>query len=187
MHIKKIIGKRIYLSPMTGEDAEKYAAFLNDLEVSKGLLMSGAYLTVDGERKWLENPNPSCQDYSIIDIEKEELIGSVGLDGIDLLNSTAELGVAIGNRDYWDKGYGAEAIGLILDYGFRRLNLHSVFLHVYSFNERAVHCYEKVGFKMAGVLRQQVQRGSKFYDRYIMDILADEFYEKHPEFDRNKL
>ncbi|WP_407400202.1 GNAT family N-acetyltransferase [Treponema sp.] len=187
MHIKKLKGNRIYLSPMTPEDALRYTEFLNDLEVTRGLVMSGANVTVDGERSWLSTQSSSNQDYSIIDLASEKLIGSVGLDSIDSLNATAELGIVIGDKDYWNKGYGAEAITLILDYGFRRLNLHSVFLHVYSFNERAVHCYERIGFKKAGVLRQQVQRGGKFYDRYIMDILADEFYEMHPEFDRTIL
>lgn len=187
MHIKKLVGKRIYLSPMTEDDAERYAEFFNDLQVTRGLTLSGANLTIGDERTWLSSHVQANQDYSVIDMETDALIGSVGLDTIDLINSTAEIGIAIGDRNYWDKGYGAEAMCLLLDYGFRRLNLHSVFLHVYSFNERAVNCYKKVGFKMAGVLRGQVQRGGKFYDRYLMDILPDEFYGIHKEFDRNEL
>ncbi len=187
MHVKKLIGKRIFLSPMTPEDAVRYAEFFNDLEVTRGLTLSASYMTVEDERSWLSSHANSNQDYSIIDAGTNELIGSVGLDGIDMLNSTAEMGIVIGDKNYWDKGYGAEAMELLLDFGFRRLNLHSVFLHVYSFNERAVRCYEKVGFKMAGTLRSQVQRGGKFYDRHIMDILADEFYDAHPDFDRDAL
>lgn len=187
MHLKKIIGKRIYLSPMTPEDADRYAEFFNDLEVTRGLTLSASYMSVEDEKSWLSSHVSSNQDYSIIDAKTDSLIGSVGLDGIDMLNSTAEIGIAIGDKNYWDKGYGAEAMELLLDYGFRRLNLHSVFLHVYSFNERAVRCYKKVGFKMAGTLRSQVQRGGKFYDRHLMDILPDEFYQVHSEFSRNEL
>lgn len=186
MRIRKLVGKKCYLSPMTLEDAQRYTEFLNDLEVTNGLILSGANITVDGERSALETLSKG-QDYSIIDLETDALIGSIGLDNIDRNNDTAELGIFIGDKNFWGKGYGGEAIALILDFGFRRLNLHSVMLHVYSFNEKAVKCYEKFGFKMAGKLRDAVRRGGKYYDRYIMDILADEFYRIHPEYDRNLL
>lgn len=187
MHYKKLTGKKCFLSPMTSDDTERYTSFFNDLEVTRGLTLSAANMTEDAERSWLSSPVSSNQDYSIVDIATDKVIGGVGLDSIDMLNRYAELGICIGDKDYWGKGYGTEAIKLILDYGFRRLNLHSVYLHVYSFNERAVHCYENVGFKMAGKLRAQCCRGENFYDRYVMDILSEEFYKKYPEFSKDNL
>lgn len=186
MHIRKLTGKKCYLSPMTEQDAEEYTRFLNDLEVSRGLTLSGFNVTVDGERQAIAQISKG-HDYSIIDIKTEKLIGTVGLDNIDSLNDTAELGIFIGDKDYWNKGYGTEAIKLILDFGFRRLNLHNIMLHVYSFNERAIHCYEKIGFKKAGCLRQSTRRGGKYYDRYLMDILPQEFYSLNTEFNPDEL
>lgn len=186
MYTKKLVGKKCFISPMCSQDAAIYTQWLNDLEVTQNLVLSASCVTEDDERNVIEEISKN-HDYSIIDLESEKLIGSIGLDRFDSINNTAELGIFIGDKNFWGKGYGTEAICLILDFGFRRLNLHSVFLHVYSFNPRAVKCYQKAGFKMAGCLRQAVCRGGKYYDRYLMDILADEFYEQNPDFDRNKL
>ncbi len=189
MRIKKIIGEKVYLSPFNPDDMETYAQFLNDLDVTQYLSLSASYITPESERQYLESPssNTSIQDYSVIDKLTDRLIGSAGLDRIDSLNRSAEFGIFIGDKEYWGRGYGCEAACLVLDYGFRRLNLHTVMLHVYSFNPRAIKCYKKIGFKLAGTLRESVCRGGKYYDRYIMDMTADEFYFAHPEFDRSKM
>ena len=71
---------------------------------------------------------------------------------------------------------------LLMDYGFRALNLHNIGLRVFSFNERALKAYQKTGFKIIGRRREALLRGSVKYDYIYMDILYDEFYEKHPEF-----
>jgi RimJ/RimL family protein N-acetyltransferase len=85
------------------------------------------------------------------------------------------LGIAIGVKTYWGKGYGQEAIRLLLDYGFNLLNLNSVMLGTFSFNERAIHCYRQVGFKEIGRRRQARIIAGKKYDAVLMDILAEEF------------
>jgi len=78
-----------------------------------------------------------------------------------------------------DKGYGTEALSLLLDYGFKALNLHNIFLSVYSFNERAKKSYEKIGFKIIGIKREALLRDMERYDIILMDILPNEFYEKY--------
>lgn len=186
MRIKKLAGKKCYLSPMKTEDAFRYAEFLNDDAVTEGLYLSAMTVTPENEKAFIEKAS-SEYDFSVIDNETDQLIGSVGLDNIDRINDTAEFGIFIGNRNFWNKGYGTEAASLILEYGFRRLNLHSVFLNVFSFNKKAIRCYEKVGFRMIGCRRGAVRRGGKYYDRFMMDILADDFYDLHPEFDRKRL
>jgi RimJ/RimL family protein N-acetyltransferase len=118
-------------------------------------------------------------NYSIIDKNTNELIGTCGFTELDHLNQTAEVGIFIGNKKYWNKGYGSEAITLLLDYGFKALNLHNILIRVYSFNERAKRCYEKVGFKNIGKRREALKRGNKEYDIIYLDILYNEFYEKN--------
>jgi RimJ/RimL family protein N-acetyltransferase len=115
---------------------------------------------------------------SIIDIDNNELIGNCGYSDIDLLNQTAEVGIFIGNKKYWNKGYGTEALSLLLDYGFKALNLHNIFIRVYSFNERARKSYEKTGFKVIGKKREALLRGNERHDIIFMDILYNEFYGK---------
>ena len=88
-------------------------------------------------------------------------MGNCGFIDIDHLNQTAEVGIFIGDKNHWNKGYGTEAITLLLDYGFKSLNLHNIIIRVYSFNERARKCYEKTGFKIIGKRREALQRGNK--------------------------
>ena len=96
---------------------------------------------------------------------------------VDLINQTAELGIFIGEQDDRNKGYGKEAIKLILDYGFNTLNLNNIMLKVYSFNEKAIKTYKKVGFKTFGVRRECRYRDGLVYDTVYMDILKKEFNE----------
>ncbi len=85
------------------------------------------------------------------------------------------LGIAIGDKAYWGQGYGQDATRLLLDYAFNLLNLNSVMLGAFSFNERAINCYRRVGFKEIGRQRQaRIIAGRKF-DVVLMDMLAEEF------------
>ncbi|MDR1148623.1 MAG: GNAT family N-acetyltransferase, partial [Spirochaetaceae bacterium] len=77
------------------------------------------------------------------------------------------------------KGYGSESLTLLVDYGFKALNLHNIGLTVYQFNKRAMASYGKVGFKNMGKKREALKRGSKTYDIIYMDILSNEFYEEN--------
>ncbi len=98
---------------------------------------------------------------------------------IDPINQTAELGILIGEESERGKGYGQEALKLMLDYGFNTLNLYNIYLGVYSFNEQAMACYKKVGFKEAGRLRKAKFHNGKRYDDIKMDMLREEFYENN--------
>jgi RimJ/RimL family protein N-acetyltransferase len=174
MYFKKLIGKKCYLSPMDINDAEKYTEWLNDLEVTSNLSIFHSVINVEIEKEYLENLSKE-HNYSIIDIDTDELIGSCGFIGLDHLNQIAEIGLFIGNKNYWNKGYGTESMNLLLDYGFNALNLNNAMLRVYSFNERAIKMYHKLGFKVIGKRRESLKRGSKIYDEIYMDILAKEY------------
>lgn len=103
------------------------------------------------------------------------LIGHISLHDIDHLNRNAFLGIFIGEEEHRNKGYGAEAIRLVLDYGFRTLNLHNIMLSVHADNYAGIACYKKVGFREAGRRREWVYKDGKYIDRVYMDILAREF------------
>ena len=85
------------------------------------------------------------------------------------------MGIVIGEKAYWSKGYGREAIGLLLDYAFNILNLNSVMLGTFAYNERALRCYRAVGFREIGRRRQAHIVGNRRFDAVLMDILAEEF------------
>ena len=174
-YFKKLVGDRIYLSPRSTEDVEKYTQWLNDFEVTDYIGRSEKIMSLEGEKKYLEeNSNPEAV-FSIVTLDEDKLIGSVGLELINHFNRKATLGIFIGDKDYQSKGYGTEAIRMILDYGFNYLNLHSINLQLMSFNERALKCYKKCGFKENGRTREDAFVNGNYYDTLIMDILEDEF------------
>ena len=176
-HYKKLVGEKCYLSPPSLEDAEKWAEWDNDLEVTIPLGPE-AYTPYplervrEGVRKLMEKER---HIFSIIDLKTEKLIGRCLLFDVDQINRKATFGIDIGDKAYWDQGYGQDATRLILDYGFNLLNLHSVMLGTFSFNQRAIQCYEKVGFKLIGRRREARIIAGEAYDLILMDILDREF------------
>jgi RimJ/RimL family protein N-acetyltransferase len=175
MYFKKMIGKKCYLSPIDQGDAEKFAEWLNDLEVTVHLSFYPGIINTESEKGFLETLSRE-HNYSIINNETNTLIGNCGYINLDHVNQTAEAGIFIGNKNYWNRGYGTEALTLLADYGFKALNLHNIGLRVYAFNERAIACYQRVGFKPAGRRREALLRGQTRSDIVYMDLLADEFY-----------
>ncbi|MDE3228804.1 MAG: GNAT family N-acetyltransferase, partial [Chloroflexota bacterium] len=99
----------------------------------------------------------------------------ISLRDIDLTKGSAELGISIGRKDCWGRGFGTEAITLILDYGFAVLGLHNVMLTTYAYNERALRSYRKIGFTEFGRRREAMRIGEQRYDIVYMDLLRAEF------------
>ena len=91
---------------------------------------------------------------------------------------TATVGIFIGEEENRNKGYGTEALKLLIGYGFDYLNLNNIMLTVYSFNEGAINCYKKVGFKEFGKRRKAVMLKNKRYDIIYMDIIREEYYKE---------
>jgi len=177
MYFKKIIGEKCYLSPINIEDAGKYTEWLNDFEVAKYLLLYRQQITAAKEKEILTKMSERG-DYifAIIDKKTDGLIGNCGFHNINAVNRRAEFGIFIGDKNCQNKGFGTEAGKLLLDFGFNILNLNNILLEVYSFNERAIKAYEKIGFKHIGKQREAKIMGGKKYDKIFMDILASEFW-----------
>lgn len=183
MYFKKLIGDRIYLSPRNPEDVEIFTEWLNDFETTDYIGKSQNLISFNGEKEFLEsNSSPECI-FVIVTLDNDKLIGTVGIENIDHVNRTGTLGIFIGDKDYRSKGYGSEAIRLILEYGFNYLNLKNIKLDAMSFNERALACYRKCGFKEYGRRRKCKFVNGNYYDEVSMDILKEEF---EGDFIRNK-
>ena len=177
--IKKLVGDRIYLSPRGAfdEEIEKFTDWMNDFQTTDFIGRSGQVVTFIGEKEWLENSTKNVQDrsFSIIELNHNKLIGTISLENFSWIERSAVLGIFIGDKDFRNNGYGTEAIKLLLEYGFKYLNLHSIRLDLLSINERAHKCYLKCGFKDTGCSREAIYVNGKYYDKLHMDILENEF------------
>ncbi|MDD4781118.1 MAG: GNAT family protein [Tissierellia bacterium] len=169
-YYKKLVGKNVYLSPMNIEDVDIYIKWLNDFNVTDGLGTSNKIVTLEYEKEWLSQQENQYQ-LAIVRLEDDKLIGNCGFHGIDQLRQCGEVGLFIGDEENRNKGYGQEVLNLLLDYGFNYLNFNNIMLKVFSFNERAINCYKKVGFKEIGRRRQSYYLKGKFYDELYMDII----------------
>lgn len=174
--IRKIEGSKIYLAPMDVEDAPIYVRWLNDPEISVYLNAFSVTIGLEREKEFLaQSLREQRPEFGIRLAADDRLIGNCGIVNIDQVNRKAEIGIFIGERDLLGQGYGREAVMLLLDYGFNVLNLNNIYLRPYSFNTRAIRCYEACGFKEAGRLREAKIINGQKYDEVWLDILASEF------------
>ena len=176
-YFKKIQGERIYLSPINPEDLELYTKWVNDPEVSVWIGLHQRLLSLTKEKEALENmaKNEDSFIFAIVAQDGDRLLGNIGLHDISRNARHGTLGIFIGEAEDRSKGYGAEAIRLLLGYAFRTLNLHSVELTVNSANARAIACYKKAGLKECGRVRDACFVDGKYTDRVHMDILESEY------------
>mgnify|MGYP001609770320 CR=1 FL=1 len=178
-YFRKLIGTKVYLSPLSADDAPLICGWFNDLAITKNLSIASSMVTVPSEQNWLSN---ACEGkdkseivHAIVDIATDTMIGTAGLHRIDLVHGLADFGILIGDNNYHDKGYGTEATKLTLDFAFNILNLRNVRLSVFEFNKRGQRAYEKAGFKLIGRRRKAWPIGGTVYDVIIMDAIAEEF------------
>ncbi len=115
--------------------------------------------------------------FAIRALAEDKLIGIISLWVQSWANSDAWLGIYIGERDYWGRGFGTDAMCLIVRYGFYELNLRRITLGLHSYNERALKSYLKVGFQLEGRIRSEGQRDGTRYDGLYMGLLREEWKE----------
>jgi RimJ/RimL family protein N-acetyltransferase len=177
-------GEHIILRGLEVTDADEILKHFNDVELRRFLGLP-IPISKDEEEQWIrntwDNRRKGIEHVFGIEFKKNNLlIGTCSLFSIHQINRSAELGIALWNKQYWSKGYGQEALSLLLGYGFNFLNLHSIYLIVNEDNPRAIRAYEKVGFKQSARHRQALFQDGKFKDTLLMDILEDEFRKLHP-------
>jgi RimJ/RimL family protein N-acetyltransferase len=169
-------GERVGLRHPRKESIEAYLAWMNDLDILQFLLRIRPMGRVE-EEEWLQNL-PKRADDLVLEIallESGEPIGSCGLHKISSSNRSAEIGILIGDKSCWNRGLGREAMGLVCGYGFNVLNLNRLGLSVYAYNERAVRCYERLGFRHEGRRRAARFWNGQYWDILEMGLLESEW------------
>lgn len=178
-----IVGDGIRFRAIERDDLPRFVGWFNDPEVLQGLSMF-LPMAMWEEEKWFEalSDRPPVERPLAIEILSDDEwihIGNLGLFDIDDRAHAAELGISIGEKEYWNQGYGTKAMRLLLKHAFETLNLNRVSLRVFANNTRAIRCYEKVGFVEEGRLRQAYYRDGEYIDILWMSVLRSEW-------DRNK-
>ena len=128
---------------------------------------------IEGEREFLEKESTKEFMFAIINKETDQLLGNIGLHHLDYKNGNASLGIFLGDEENLGKGYGSEAIKLLISFTFNDLRLHNIMLTVYDFNERAIKAYRKCGFKEFGRRHEARFFNGKYHDIIYMEIIND--------------
>ncbi|MGB8953884.1 MAG: GNAT family protein [Tumebacillaceae bacterium] len=178
--IKYLQGEKVYLRPLEPHDVDKmYVSINNDLEMRRltGTQRSFTRQQIEDYMAGLAGDSSRAQ-FAICVQGTDELIGDIALNNMYIrANRDANLRIAIFSEENCGKGYGSEAIRLLLDFGFGILNLHRIELEVYTINPRAYRAYEKVGFVQEGIKRKNYYYDHQYYDSIVMSILEDEYRE----------
>jgi RimJ/RimL family protein N-acetyltransferase len=126
-------------------------------------------------QKSQEKDPPSSYSFCIRTLDDDRLIGFIGLDGDIFPHGEAFVGIGIGEREFWSKGYGTDAMKVILRFGFEELNLRRVALDTFEYNPRAIRSYEKAGFVHEGRVRGYLYREGQRWDLIFMGLLRQEW------------
>jgi RimJ/RimL family protein N-acetyltransferase len=179
-----IFGERIRLRAIERDDLPIFVKWINDPDIKQGIGIYLPYSMVD-EEDWFDamQKRPASEHNLAIELkevtsqgeETWKLIGTCGFFNHDQRNASAEFGIMIGVKSYWDKGYGTEAVRLLAKHGFNTINLHRIYLRVLETNPRAIHAYEKAGFTHEGRQRQADFKDGKYLDLLVMSMLKNEF------------
>jgi RimJ/RimL family protein N-acetyltransferase len=125
--------------------------------------------------KDLEKNEPYDAFFRIRTLEDDRLIGFIGFFAQSWNHGDAWVAIAIGERDYWGKGYGTDAMKTLLRYAFHEMNLRRVTLIAFEYNARAIRSYEKAGFRLEGRMRGMMLREGRRWDWLFMGILREEW------------
>ena len=173
-----LVGKLVTLRAKTREDLPKQWEFNNDLAVELAgggdppMPQAFERLVADWEREVAKGG----RDDAWFAIEAEgQFIGQCGLMHANETARTIELGIGIGDKAFWGRGYGREAVTLLLEYAFRYRNYRRVWLWVHADNERAIRSYTACGFVEEGRLREHVYSNGRYADAVYMGVLRDEW------------
>lgn len=175
-------GKKVRLRALEMSDLDDIMKNWNNINLRKFLMTPLPYSREEEEEwirsTWERRKKGEGYLFAIEDKETKEFLGSGGFNSVNKINRSTELGIAIHAEKNWSKGYGTDAMEVLLKIGFDYLNFHCIQLRVHEYNARAIRVYEKVGFTQIGKLREAHFFNGEYHDVILMDILKKEWEEK---------
>jgi RimJ/RimL family protein N-acetyltransferase len=171
-------GPRVRLTAVTMDDLPTIARWNQDAGFARMFEANpAAPKPPTALEPWLEGHSRSDTGYlfGVRLLGGDELLGFVELESILWPHRHTWVSIAIGDAANQGQGYGAEALGLALQFAFQELNLHRVQLTVFSYNQRAIALYEKLGFRREGTFREHIERDGTRFDMYLYGMLRPEW------------
>lgn len=173
-----LIGNQIRLTPLLPTDASTMAVwyqdtnFLRMMDALPAIPQTEAQMTL-----WISEQVADRTGYgfAIRPLDDETILGWIGLDGILWTNRVAGIAIAIGDKANRGKGYGREAMNLLLDFAFNELNLYRLQLGVFAYNTNAIKLYESLGFVHEGTAREFIERDGQRHDMLRYGLLRGEY------------
>ena len=174
-------GELVRLRDYGKEDLEMAKNFVNNPEVKQYIEQGIPYLyTLANEEKWYEaiSARSDIYHFAIEDKKTGKYIGGCSVNEVDWKNSKVVVGIFIGDTEYHNRGYGTDAMKVLVKFIFEQMNINKVKLGVYSFNQRAIKCYEKVKFQVEGILKEELFRNGKYHDIIEMSIFKKDYFNR---------
>lgn len=166
---------KVLIRPLKRNDLYQLIKWLKDPEVNKFLSSDFSDLDSEKEERWFREMSLSVNDFvfAIETSRGKKYIGDCGLHKINWDEKKADFGIAIGDKNYWGKGYGSDAAGAAIKFAFKKLGLEKITLSVYEYNKRAIKSYIKCGFKEKEVLKKDHLYNNIYWDTIIMEIKVE--------------
>jgi RimJ/RimL family protein N-acetyltransferase len=178
-----IEGTLVNLRAREMTDLDRNYRWMNDREVTEHLAMRYP-LSLAAEEMWIREGSSKPIVYGVnvffaIETKDGEHIGNISFHEMSVERRKARLGIVIGDKAYWSKGYGTDSMLTFLRFAFDEMNLHRIDLTVDDDNLRGIACYRKCGFVQEARMRQVRFTRGAYRDQFVMGILRDEFYALH--------
>ena len=186
-NIVRVKGNRIDLCALRTDDeaVELYTKWMNDSSILMWIGRNDISVTIDDEREWTKKTSQDNPRFNIVEKETGRLIGNCDIHRVGY-SRNAVIGICIGEKEGRDKGYGTEAVKLMLRFAFKEMNVHRVKLTANGDNIRAINCYTKCGFKEVGREHETQWYNGKWCDTVIMEIMEYDYYNRKGNKDGEK-
>jgi [ribosomal protein S5]-alanine N-acetyltransferase len=167
----------IFLRALEVDDYKTTIRWRADEEIWDSVLGERYFVSSEYERKWIQDAiaNRNEVRLGVCLRDNSELIGLTSIVAIDWLHRSARSQIMIGEKSYWGKGYGTQAVLETVRFGFLSRGFERMWVRVISSNEASIALHEKIGYKREGVMRHAVFKNGRFHDVVLLSLLRDEF------------
>lgn len=170
----KIIGDRIYLKLLSVDDVtEDYLRWMQDPDILQYLESRWRPFTLEDLKSYVRAVNDGLNNFmfGIYLKADDRYIGNIKIGCVNQMHRYADVGLIIGDKSAWGKGFGMDAISLVTDYAFRELNLHKLIAGIYKDNIGSYKAFLNAGYRDIGILKEHRYCGGSYQDEYLVEIL----------------